>query len=137
MGRILAIDYGGKRTGLAVSDTLRIIASPLGYTDTKLLDQYVDQYMQNETVDLLVIGYPRHKDGTPTALCPAIDKWIQEFSERWSAVEVSRVEESFSSAEAQKLLAEAVKSKKKRQEKGMLDAYSAVVILRRFMEFEL
>lgn len=133
--RILCIDYGKKRCGIAVSDPMRIIASPLNYVLSDDLLSFVGNYMRDEEVGELVIGYPTHHDGAKTYLCKAIDEFLADFSKDFPYVNIFKVDESYSSVEAKKLLAEATTKKKKKHSKGELDKMSAVVILRRYMNF--
>lgn len=134
MARIICIDYGQKRSGIAVTDSLQIIASPLEALLTESLHEYLDKYIKTEDVESLVIGYPTHNDGTKTYLCLQIDEFLKEFEKNHPKIKTFKTEESFSSVEAQNLMRQAVSKKKKRQDKGQLDKFSAVVILRRFLQ---
>lgn len=133
MGRILGIDYGQKRTGLAVTDPLQIIVSPLDHVETDQLQEFLEEYFENEQVEELVIGYPVHKDGSKTYLCGEIDEFLVALLKNNEQLKITKTDESFSSMEGGRLLAQAVTKKKKRREKGKLDMYSAVIILRRYL----
>jgi putative Holliday junction resolvase len=114
LGRILCLDYGKKRSGVAVTDPLRIIASPLNFLDTRELHSFLDKYFRDEEVSELLIGYPVHHDGTKTYLCAEIDEFLTIFSNKHPLITISKIDESYSSVEAKSLLAEATRKKKKR-----------------------
>ena len=102
--------------------------------DLKLHKTWVKKYnVIKEKVDEIVIGYPMHKDGSKTYLCAEIDDFIERIRKSNPTIKISKVDESFSSTEGNTLLLQSNKKKKKRQEKGQLDMYSAVVILRRYL----
>ena len=136
MARILGIDYGGKRTGLAVTDEMQIIVSPLDKVSTSDLLQYVETYLSTNSVEKIVFGYPRHKDGNNTYLCAEIDGMIAKLLKLYPAIIIDTCDEEFSSRDGMRLMQQSIKSRKKRQEKGNLDMYSAVVILRRYLGHE-
>lgn len=133
MARILGIDYGGKRTGLAVTDEMQIIVSPLDKVSTSDLLSYIQTYLSKNSVEKIVFGYPRHKDGNNTYLCAEIDSVIAQFEKLYPAIKLDTCDEDFSSRDGMRLMQQSIKSRKKRQEKGNLDMYSAVVILRRYL----
>ena len=135
MARILCIDYGKKRCGLAVTDMLKIIASPLDFVETHKLMPFIDNYLREEEVEELLIGYPVHHDGTKTYLCDEIDEFLSDFTKKYSEITIAKTDESYSSVDAKSLLAEASRKKKTRRSKGELDKMSAVVILRRYMNY--
>ncbi len=135
MSRILCIDYGKKRCGLAVTDILRIIASPLDHIETPFLQDYLNKYILNEKVEELLIGYPVHHDGTKTYLCNEIDSFLEIFTKQHPTIKIIKTDESYSSVDAKNLLAEATKKNKKRKNKGEIDKMSAVVILRRYLNY--
>ena len=134
MGRIIGIDYGAKRTGIAVTDSLQIICSPLTSISSLELLSFLIKYCDEEKVEKLVIGYPSHKDGSKTYLCDEIDEVIEKIKKAVNNLQIIKIDESFSSMEGKQLMLQSMKSKKKRQEKGNLDMFSAVVILRRYLE---
>lgn len=136
MGRILGIDYGGKRTGLAVTDEMQIIVSPLDKVSTVDLMKFLADYISKNEVEKLVFGYPRHKDGNNTYLCAEIDELIIKLQKLYPAINIDTCNEEFSSRDGMRLMQQSIKSRKKRQEKGNLDMYSAVIILRRYLGHE-
>lgn len=135
MGRILCIDYGQKRSGIAVTDPLRIIASPLRFIETRELLNFIVKYTETEEVEELLIGYPVHHDGTKTYLCDEIDEFLLGYTQSCPSIKISKTDESYSSVDAKALLAQATSKKKKLRTKGEIDKMSAVVILRRYMNF--
>ncbi|MBK8956282.1 MAG: Holliday junction resolvase RuvX [Saprospiraceae bacterium] len=133
MGRILGIDYGAKRCGIAVTDPLQIIVNGLTTVDSKLLREFILDYHQKEQLDKIVIGISFHKDNTPTSIREEIDgfvKWIQESME---GIDVDFVDERNTSVSARKAILDAGIGKNKRKEKALLDKVSAVLILQRYL----
>lgn len=134
MGRILAIDYGKKRTGLAVTDSLRIIATALETVETTLLLSYLKNYTQKETVDEFVIGMPKTLKNEDSETAPLVRKFITELKSTFPDKPVHEADERFTSSMAQRAMIEGGMNKKNRQVKGNVDKISAVIILQSFME---
>jgi putative Holliday junction resolvase len=134
MPRILSIDYGQKRTGVAVTDPLQIIANGLETVATVDLQDWLFNYIATETVEEVVIGYPTHLDGTPTALVPTIEKLKETLLKQFPALTVSYVDERFTSYEAKQIILKSGARKKKRRDKGLVDKISAVLILQNYLE---
>lgn len=134
MGRILAIDYGKKRTGLAVTDALRIIATALETVETSALLNYLKAYLQKETVDAFVIGMPKTLRNEDSEMAPLVRKFIAELKNAFPDKPVHEADERFTSAIAQRTMIEGGMKKKDRQVKGNADKISAVLILQSFME---
>ncbi|HMP98985.1 MAG TPA: Holliday junction resolvase RuvX [Cyclobacteriaceae bacterium] len=137
MGRILAIDYGKKRCGLAVSDPLRIIAGPLQTVETHQLINFLKDYLQKEAVDEFVIGMPRQLDNTDSATAPLVRKFIVLLKSTFPDKPVHEVDERFTTSIAQRAMIEGGMKKKDRQQKGTSDKISAVLILQSFMQAKL
>ena len=135
MARIMAIDYGSKRTGLATTDPLQIIASPLDTVATPQLLSFFVDYLKNEEVECIVIGQPVQKDGTPTFLEPQIRGFIKKFSKAYPAIQIERQDEAYTSKMARDVIQKTVKKKKDRQDKGLVDQISACIILQEYMGF--
>ena len=133
MGRILAIDYGSKRTGIAVTDPLKIIASPLETVATHELINYLSVYLSNEEVELLVIGKPTLKDGSDSKIEPLIVGFIRKIKQLFPYLQIERYDERFSSKRAEEVIRKTVKKKKDRQDKSLIDQVSACIILQDFM----
>ena len=130
--RILAIDYGEKRTGLAVTDPLQIIVSPLTGLDTKNLRTYLKQYLVNENVQTIILGLPLHADGTPTHLMESLNT-LKTWIEKELNIPVHWHEESFTSQKAAEIIRNSGAKQKKRRDKKLLDMVSAVVILQEYL----
>jgi len=134
MGRILSIDYGRKRTGLAVTDPLQIIANGLDTVPTQTLKQWLEKYLTEEEVTHVVLGYPCHADGNPTNLVPEIEKVAAAIQKQFPAITVSYEDESYTSQDAKQILVNSGAGKKKRRDKGLIDKISAVLILQTYLE---
>lgn len=134
MARILALDYGSKRTGLAVSDPLQIIASPLETVPTHQLMDYLVQYFSKEEVACLLVGQPTHKDGSETPLEGHIRGFLKRLSKQYPNLTIARINENYTSVQAEALIRESVFKRKDRQDKGLIDQMSAYVMLREYMD---
>jgi putative holliday junction resolvase len=134
LGRILAIDYGKKRTGLAVTDSLRIIATALETVETSSLLNYLKAYAQKETVDEFVIGMPKTLRNEDSENAPLVRKFITELKTTFPEKPVHETDERFTSSMAQQTMISGGMKKKDRQVKGNVDKISAVIILQSFME---
>ena len=137
MARIVAIDFGGKRTGIAATDELKIIASPVDTVDTSKLMDFFDQYLLTEKVSDLVVGLPLHFNMTANDIEKEILKFIEKFSAKYPTIKIHRENEMFTSKMASRAMVEGGMKKKKRQEKGMIDKVSAVIILQSFLSHNL
>ena len=133
MGRIMGLDFGMKRTGIAVTDPLQIIVNPLKVVETKNLFDYLLEYIKVEHVDKLVIGEPKQSDGSPTYIEKYIQKLIVDIKKQFPDLLIDRQDESFTSSIAKELLVKMGMKKKKRQDKAMLDKVSSVLILQRYL----
>ena len=134
MSRILAIDYGLKRTGIAVTDPLQIIVSPLTTILTKELFDYLKEYLSSEKVELVVMGDPKHADGNPTHVSEKVHKFAQFLNKEFPNLSIEFEDESFTSVEAMQTILMSGIKKKKRREKGILDKVSAAIILERYLQ---
>ena len=134
MSRILAIDYGQKKCGIAVSDPLRIIANGLTTVPTTGLMDYLERYFREEEVGTLVLGLPFQLDGNPAQLYPEIQALGKQLEKKFPGLVVAFQDETLSSVEAQRAILESGVSKKRRRDKTLVDKISAVIILQQFME---
>lgn len=134
MGRVLAIDYGKKRIGLAVTDPLGIIATALETVSSTDLLSYLKTYTQREVVDEFVIGMPKTLKNEDSEIAPLVRKFIQELKNSFPEKPIHEVDERFTSRMAQRTMIEGGMKKKDRQEKGNVDKISAVIILQSFLE---
>ncbi|MDA0356934.1 MAG: Holliday junction resolvase RuvX [Bacteroidetes bacterium] len=134
MPRILAIDYGLKRSGIAITDPLRLIASGLTTVETSKLILFLSEYFAKEEVDLIVVGLPKQMDNSASESEPAILKFIESLDRNFVGLKVVRYDERFTSKMASQAMISGGVKKSKRREKGMLDKISATLILQGFME---
>ncbi len=135
MGRILAIDLGTKRTGLAVTDPLGMVANPLETIPTHNLFNYLKLYLVKEEVTAIVIGFPKSLDGKDTQMTQPVLALEKKLKRSYPAVEVVTVDERFTSKLAMQTMIEMGSSKKDRREKaGNLDKISAAIILQTYLE---
>lgn len=134
MGRILAIDYGRKRTGLAVTDPGRIIASPLETVSTAKLEEYLVDFISREKVDAIVVGYPRKMNNQPSELLVQINPFIKRLRKIFTDIDLHLVDERFTSGMARKAMIEGGMKKSDRQKKENVDKISASLILQSYLE---
>lgn len=134
MGRILAIDYGQKRVGLAVTDPLKIIASNLTTIHSKDVIEFLKDYLKREEVETIVVGMPIQMNGTPSESVKFIIPFINKLKKEFPYIPVVEADERFTSKMAQQTLIDAGAKKKKRQNKALLDSISATIILQSFLE---
>lgn len=136
MQRILAIDYGTKRTGIAVTDTEQIIASGLTTIETSLIFTFLADYFSKEKIECIVIGDPRHLDNTPAQSATAIQQFIKQLKSKYPHIPVYLVDERFTSKMAFQAMIDGGLKKKDRQNKATIDRVSAAIILQSFMEMK-
>ncbi|MEZ4738519.1 MAG: Holliday junction resolvase RuvX [Flavobacteriales bacterium] len=134
MPRVLAIDFGLKRTGLAVTDPLRIIATALDTVPSAELMSYLKTYVAKEAVDGFVVGLPVNLDGTATDITPNVHALVDALKKNFPALWVETVDERFTSRMAQDTLNASGKGRMARREKGQLDRISATIILQGWMD---
>ena len=133
MARILAIDYGKKRTGIAVSDPLRIIANGLTTVDTKELFSFLTTYFESETVDTVVVGLPKSLKNLDTDATPLVEKFIERFALAFPSMPIITLDERFTSKMAFQTMIDAGLGKKARQNKALVDEISATILLQSYM----
>ncbi|MEQ9466205.1 MAG: Holliday junction resolvase RuvX [Ekhidna sp.] len=134
MPRILAIDYGAKRTGVAVTDPLGIIASPLDVFPSHTLEDFLKAYFQKEEVTKVVIGMPKNTDGSPTNATPLVQAFINRFKKVFPSMELILHDERFTSKMAFDAMLAGGMKKKDRRNKGNVDKISATIILQSYLE---
>ena len=133
MGRILAIDYGGKRTGIAVTDEMQIIASGLTTVETSKLMPFLKEYFVNEKVIAIVVGEPIQKDGTPSGIEEKIQKFLKKFTKEFPEMPVHRQDERYTSKLAFQTMIDSGLKKKQRRNKALIDEIAATIILQEYM----
>lgn len=134
MGRILAIDYGQKRVGLAVTDEDRIIASPLTTVHSKDIIAFLKDYIKKERVDLLLVGEPKQMNNRASESVKFIDPFVRQLRKEFPDIPLERIDERFTSKMAQRSILESGAKKKDRQDKGIVDMVSAAIMLQSYLE---
>ncbi|MBS7408126.1 MAG: Holliday junction resolvase RuvX [Prevotellamassilia sp.] len=134
MGRILAIDYGRRRTGLAVTDPAQIIPGGLTTVATGELLKFLDDYMKRETVERVVVGWPTQTSGQPSENQQRVAEFVRAFERRHPDVPVVKQDERFTSVIAHRTMIDAGLSRKRRQDKALVDEISATLILQQYMD---
>ncbi|SRX75578.1 Holliday junction resolvase RuvX [Aequorivita antarctica] len=135
MGRILALDYGSKRTGIAITDELQLIASGLTTVATSELMDFLKKYIATEKVELVLVGEPKQKDGTHSNIEIEIQKFLKKFYKVFSDLEVKRVDERYTSKMAFQTMIDSGLKKKQRQNKALVDEISATIILQEYLYY--
>ncbi len=133
MARILSIDYGGKRTGLAVTDPLQIIATGLCTVETQKLLDFLKEYLAKQQVELIIIGMPVNWDDSATHATPLVQKFIKLLEKTFPTIPIKEVDERFTSKLAARAMVEMGMKKKQRQEKGMVDQIAATIMLQEYL----
>lgn len=133
MGRILAIDYGVKRIGLAVTDEMRMIAFGLTTVATTDIMAYLTDYLQKETVDLIIVGEPKQMDNSPSESEVYIKPFLGKLAEKFPSIIIKRHDERFTSKMAFQSMLDGGMKKKKRRNKELIDEISATIILQSFL----
>ena len=134
MARIIGLDYGRKRTGIAVTDPMQIIVSGLDTVTTINLRTFLNDYLANNEVEKIVIGLPTHRDGSFTYLKNDIDQLVVFLSKKYPKLAIDFQDESYSSSEAKEKIILAGVKKSKRRDKGLVDKVSAVLILQKYLK---
>ena len=133
MPRILSIDYGQKRTGIAVTDEMQIIASGLTTIPTTTVIDFLKDYFSKEKVEAVLIGEPKQMNGQPSESAPIIKGFVTHFSNIFPDMKVVRVDERFTSKMAFQTMIDSGLSKKQRQNKGLIDEISATIMLQDYL----
>ncbi len=133
MGRIVALDYGQKRTGIAVTDPLKLIASGLTTVSTPSLITFLKHYNTQESIDLFVVGEPKQMNNTPSESEALIQPFLTILATEFPSVPIQRVDERFTSKIALRTMIDGGIPKKKRQDKALIDEISATLILQSYL----
>lgn len=134
MGRILALDYGRKRTGIAVTDPLQMIANGLDTVATHTLEQFLTDYLTKNQVDVLVVGMPRQADGTPSESYTYIKPFVAKMRKKYPELKIEMVDERYTSVLAMRAMIDGGVKKSDRQNKALVDKVSATIILQSYLE---
>lgn len=133
MGRIIAIDYGKKRTGLAVTDPLKIIATGLTTVETPKLIAYLKEYSAKENVEQVIIGMPTNMDDSDTHATPLVRNFILQFRKTFPSIPITEVDERFTSKMATQAMLQMGLKKKQRQNKALVDEIAATIMLQEYL----
>lgn len=131
--RILAIDYGAKRTGLAVTDPLQIIASGLTTVSTVELFDFLDSYFREEGVSKVIIGMPKRLNNELSEIAPQIEKFISDFQQKYPDIPIEALDERFTSKIAFQSMIDSGMKKKQRKNKGLVDEIAATILLQDYL----
>lgn len=134
MGRILAIDYGEKRVGLAVTDPLKIIAGGLPTVETKNVFSFLKEYLSKEKIESFVIGDPKNLNNEDMMITQKVNAFAEQLKKEFPEVTIYRVDERYTSKMAMQTIVQSGISKNKRRQKELVDKISAVIILQNFLE---
>jgi putative holliday junction resolvase len=133
MGRILALDYGSKRVGIAVTDSLRIIATGLATVHSKDVLTFLENYLKKESVDIIVVGEPKTLKNTKSKSARFIDPFVKQLQNKFPDKKIERFDERFTSTIAHQTMLAGGLKKKDRRDKEMVDVISAIIILQDYM----
>lgn len=133
MARIISIDYGLKRTGLAVTDPLQIIATGLTTVESKKLIPFLKNYFSKEEVELIIIGEPKNWDNSDTHATPLVERCIKELLKNFPTIPIKKVDERYSSKMARDAMIEMGMKKKQRRDKKLVDEIAAIIILQEYL----
>ena len=137
MGRILSIDYGKKRTGIAVTDPLQLIAGGLATVSTLELYDFLRSYTAKEEVEKIVIGDPKQADGSPSENKARVDQFVNRWKKEFPQIPIEYYDERFTSVLAHRAMLDGGLKKKDRQDKALVDEISATIILQDYMSYRL
>ena len=134
MAKALGIDYGKKRVGIAISDSLQIIASALTTIETKQFFLFLIELLQKEEIDRFVVGDPKNLDGTATDSTEMTEKFVEKLSKKHPQIPIERIDERFTSKIAKQSILDAGIKKMKRRDKALVDKVSAAIILQSYLD---
>jgi putative Holliday junction resolvase len=134
VGRILAIDYGLKRVGIAVTDPLKIIANSLKTVETPKILSFLSDYLSREIVECIVVGLPKQMNNQPSESMKYIEKFVSDLQTRFPGMPVEYMDERFTSKIAVQAMIQGGVKKKDRQNKALIDSISATIILQSYLE---
>ena len=129
----MAIDYGGKRTGLAVTDPLQIIANGLATVPSREMIPFLKKYFETELVEKIIIGEPKNWDESDTHATPLVEAFIRELQKHFPAIPVVRVDERFTSKMARQSMIDSGMKKKDRRNKALVDEIAATIMLQEYL----
>ena len=133
MGRIMAIDYGQKRVGIAVTDELQIIANSLTTVHSKEIFNFLDNYIKEENVECIVVGEPKQMDYTASESAKFVNPFVKKLKQKYPQLKIEMFDERFTSKMASQTILDAGLKKKDRQNKALIDSVSATILLQSYM----
>ncbi len=133
MAKALGIDYGTKRTGLAITDELQIIASSLTTVSTKQLDNYIAKLLKQYNIECFVIGDPKNLDGSNTNSSPYVENFVRKLKVSYPKIDIHRIDERYTSKIAKQSIINSGVNRKRRQDKKLVDKISATIILQSYL----
>ncbi|MAU37022.1 MAG: Holliday junction resolvase RuvX [Flavobacteriales bacterium] len=136
MGKVLGIDYGLKRTGIAITDALQIIASGLTTIPTHSLDDFISNIVIKEDIECFVVGNPKNLDGTNTDMTLPVKRFINRLQKFYPDISSFQIDERFTSKIAKKAILTSGVKKKKRRNKALVDEVSATIILQNYLSLK-
>lgn len=134
MARVLSIDYGLKRVGLAVTDPMQIIANSLTTVDTPQIFDYLKKYFAAEKVEKVIVGLPKQLNNQPSESMPWVEKFVSDFTKLFPEIPVQYIDERFTSKMAVQAMVQGGMKKKDRQNKAMIDTLSATILLQSYLD---
>ena len=134
MAKAIGIDYGKKRVGIAISDSLQIIASALTTIDTPNIFTFLKDLLEKEEIDCFVVGEPKNLDGTPTDSTVITKEFVAKLSKKYPHISIKRIDERFTSKIAKQSILDAGIKKMKRRDKALVDKVSAAIILQSYLD---
>lgn len=135
MKRVMAIDYGLKRCGIAVTDPMQIIATGLDTIPTNEVTLWLEKYFAQEIIETIVLGEPKQANGSPSEIGPKVDTFAKVLHKKFPCINIVRHDERYTSKMAFQTMIDGGLGKKKRQDKGLIDKISATLLLQSYMEF--
>jgi len=129
----MAIDYGGKRTGIAVTDEMQIIASGLTTVETKVLFPFLDNYLKTEKVAKIIVGEPKRLNNEASSIAAEINKFVEKLKSLYPGIDIVRIDERFTSKIAFQAMIDGGLKKKQRQNKALIDEIAATILLQDYM----
>ena len=136
MGKALGIDYGTKRTGIAITDAMQIIASGLTTVATHTLDDFISNLVQKESIECFVVGDPKNLDGTATDSTGHVNGFVKRIQQTYPAIPIHKIDERFTSKIAKQSILLSGAKKKVRQNKSLVDQVSATIILQNYLDYK-
>lgn len=136
MGKALGIDYGTKRTGIAITDLMQIIATGHSTVSTHKLDQVIAEIVAKEDIDFFVVGDPKNLDGTPTDSTQYVGRFVKRLQKKYPQLPIYNIDERFTSKIAKQSILASGLRKKQRRNKALVDEVSATIILQNFLDYK-